>query len=154
MQFFTVTDKSCGGPSYPRVTGITRGLHYRAACPACRCEPAYFDPEIEVQLDPQKGCKWPDVLRCAALPLLILSNRVLEAWAREKFGILPVRQVTITGELPSRLRGQEPLKYFAVDGAQLVGAELDAVAARYVGVQRCTACGAVSHDYIATCRRQ
>ena len=136
MAFFGVSHNSFSKRGFPWISSI-HGMGYAPRCAECGSQLPYLKGPFEARLDSQKGSKWPDVLGCGGAPLFIVSDRTLEAWKREKVGMIPVFPVKIVGKLPKKLLETKPPDYFAVDGAKLAGAELDHEASGFVGVKKC-----------------
>ena len=149
MAFYSIGDNSFYKRGFPWITGLF-GMGYAPRCPECRSERPYFKGPFEARMEFQKGSKWPDMLGCGGPVVMIVSDRTVEAWKREKVGTTPVFPVKIVSKLPKKLQGTKPPDYFVVDGTQLVGAELDHSASGFVGVEKCGQCGAINYDIGAT----
>ncbi len=152
--FFQISDNSIGARGVPWIQSVNEGLQDSSPCHVCGV--AGQDPvgELRVTMDPKKGSQWPDVLGCGAYPLLVVSERVLEAWTKEGVGTFPAQRVMIGLPLPKRIADVEPPPYFWVDGERMRGAELDFDKSGFVGVQFCPGCGIRSEDDSATYRKQ
>ena len=153
-RFFSVMDNSIENRRTPWIRSIVKGLEWTPACPNCGVDAQWPIGDLHVRLEPRRGCVWPDTLGCGSGPLLIVSGRVLEAWANENVGVFPVHRVEIVPPLPKRLESIAPPSYFWIDGQRLQGAKMDFDASGFVDVLFCPACGRRTDNIAATSERQ
>lgn len=154
-KFYRVGNNSFYNRGFPWIAKIVRGMPYKGQCP--ECEGTLGDPKgaLRVLLERNKGSRWPDVLGCGAYPLLIVSERVLEAWRNDRVGEFPIGgRISFSAPLPKRLEQTKPPSYFWLDGEKMRGANLDFDASGFVGVQFCSRCGRRWDDIEATYDRQ
>jgi hypothetical protein len=152
--FFTVGSNSLGNPASPWITRLGAGFGVVYRCNSCARTLHGADGPIEAELDPRKGARWFDVVGCGAFPLLVVSERVVNAWQTENLGDLPCHPLTLLPPFPPKLRGIDPPKYYWIDGARLRGALLDFDASGFVDVEFCPECGTRSDDVRKTSQLQ
>lgn len=152
--FFAVRHNSFQNRGLPWIDRIRTGLQSDGLCP--ECEGIHNRPvgELQVSLERTKAKHWPDVLGSGEYPLLIVSNRVLEAWQTEGVGVFPSSRVTLLPPHPKGLESLEPPAYFWLDGGNMLGARMDFDASGFVDVCFCSTCGRRSDNIKATYSRQ
>lgn len=155
-QFFRVSDDTACHRDFPWIMRIVRGTDYPVLpCPECGALKTRFQGDLAAVLEDGRGRQWPDVLGCGAYPLLVVSERVLEAWRNDEIGEFPIGgRVICLPPLPSPLKNSVPSAYFWLDGEKMLGAKLDFEASGYVGVQFCSTCGRRWDNVSATYDRQ
>jgi hypothetical protein len=154
MRLFSVSDNSFHKPGFPWINSIKLGLWHQETCKLCGRALTRVTGDIHVTLLPKKGTKWPDVLGTGHVPMFIVSERVLEAWYKEKLGEYPHYRVEILRPFPKAIKDSLPPNYYWVDGSKMCGALLDFKASGFVGVKFCPECGTRSHNVSATYDRQ
>ena len=132
---------------------LTEGFGLTYYCKSENRVLSYASGDMGALLEYNKGTKWPDVLGCGAYPFLIVSEKVIECWARENIGTFPVHRVRIASPLPKRLTGTTPPEYFWIDGSKLRGALIDFEASGFVDVRFCAECGTRSNSIQGTFKR-
>lgn len=138
--FYRCYDDSIRRRGFPWLTKITEGLASRY-CWRCKSVDCHPDKEIGGTLEPGKGIKWPDALGCGSFPLLILSERAIQAMECEGIRGRPIHEVCINPPVPDRLRATSSPRYFWIDGRRLHGARVDFEASGFVGTEFCRRCG-------------
>lgn len=101
-----------------------------------------------------KCYRWPDVLGIGHYPLFIVSDRVLEAWRKERVGEYPHHRVDILPPFPNSMKDLSPPAYYWIDGDKMRGAFVDFEASGEVGVRFCPACNTRHADISATYERK
>lgn len=152
MQFYSVSHNSFEGRGFPWAQEIVHGFTLLPPCPECGRSMRSIPGEITVGFT-DKGSKWPDVLGCGHVSLLIVSERVLEDWRRDGIGEFPNHEVHLDPPMPRRLRNVAPPGYFWIDGSQIQGARLDYDASGIVIKRFCPKCDARIDDIPATFAR-
>lgn len=157
-QLFRLSNNTTGTRGYPWAFRVTEGLKWVKTCFACDHDGRQiWKPvgDILVELEPDKGVRWPDLLGCGSLPLLIVSERVLHDWSEYGIGNhIPSNSVKIVGSLPAKLKGVSMPKYFWIDGSKMGGGKLDFDDSGFVDVRICPECGTRTKNISATMRRR
>lgn len=156
MKFFRITHNSFETRGFPWGQRISRGLELVKVCYTCDKEGLRVQRprgEVEIELEPEKGTKWPDVLGVGHWPLFVISKRVIDHWRAIGISGLRAHPVRFAEPVPRKLDscGRD---YWWLDGAEMSGAKLDFDASGFVGVSFCPNCGTRSHDIDATYDRQ
>jgi hypothetical protein len=153
-EFFNVSDNSFEQRNSPWISRISSGLECGSPCPECggtSCSPA---GELRATVDIKRAVTWPDVLGCGSYPLLVVSSRVIDDWTRARIECgSPAKVLLETPGSRDRRCGSLP-DYFWIDGARLIGAQLDFEASGFVDVRFCSTCGRRMDDVSATYERQ
>jgi hypothetical protein len=121
-------------------------------CPECGADGRSPTGDLRGLLDLNRATHWPDAIGCGAYPLLIVSERVAEAWGAT--GDYPAHRIEFIDPIPTGLRGVTRPEYFWIDGSAMPGARLDFEASGYVGVHFCSTCGRRMDDISKTYDRQ
>ncbi len=140
-KFFTLSDDSFSHRGFPWISHLVEGFGLSYYCKREKRSLHYATGEMVAQLEPKKGTKWSDALGCGAFPFLIVSEYVVECWAKEGVGTFPIHEVRIAAPFPKKLSGTTPPRYFWIDGAKLKEALIDFRASGFVGVKFCPECG-------------
>jgi hypothetical protein len=152
--FFTISDNSLDSRGFPWIDRIVGGVVQCNAplCGECGLSPSrIITGDLEVILEQNDACRWPDALGCGAASLFVVSDRALEAWRDDGVGELPVGgRISFRAPIPTRLQNVKPPAYFWVDGDKIMGAKMDFDASGFVGVLFCRACGNRIIDVSAT----
>lgn len=149
--FYSMSHDGHASSATPWIRRVVCGLAPVSECLVCRgiATPPIGSPMMVV-VDRREVRRWPDVLPCGDYPILVVSERVLTAWAADGLGTFPVSPVTLA-ESPV---GVPAPPYFALRGEEMLGARLDFEASGYVDVRWCPSCERRLDDTSATYTRQ
>lgn len=143
--FLTVSDNSLNAKGAPWINRVVSGLVKEPPCEVCGASTRRPVGDLAVTLE-AKGTMWPDALGCGAYPLLILSNRALDALKEASVETGTCNSVILTGTLPAALTSIPAPEYYWINGENLRGASLDFEASGFVGVAFCAGCGRRTED--------
>lgn len=147
-RFFTVSDNTLRSTTSPLISSLGAGYGVIYSCNSCGRTLRGANGPIEAILDPQHGSRWLDAIGCG--PMLIVSERVIDAWQTDGLGELPYHPLNFLPPFPRKLRGTEPPNYYWIDGGGLRGALLDFDASGFAGVKFCPECSTRSDNIWAT----
>lgn len=154
MRFFMVSDNTSYTRGFPWAFSITEGL--KKVTETCSlCKSTLDDPigDIRVLLERDKGTKWPDILGCGHYPLLIVSQKVIEAFNQEQILDFPYYKVMIEKPFPKKMK-DDPGNYYWIDGAAIFGAHVNFEASGFVGNKFCPKCHTRSDNISQTYEKQ
>lgn len=152
---YRLSDDSFGDAHYGRVPWIMEfvGIIKERNCEVCgrpQDEPDSNCP-LTARMEPKSGRFWPDALGAGhTLAAGVVSARFVDAWERDRLGLLPIGGVV--PELPRRrrLRSKRRPDYFWIDGRKLPVGVLDFEASGYINARPCRGCGGIDHDVVAS----
>lgn len=142
-KFFHMRDNTIMSKGWTRATKIyPESEIIQKNCLECGSVGSY--PKGEFKVDIEGGTKYPDILLCGEYPLLIVSERVVDDWKKDRVKGFDYYRVEINKIFSKRLTAEEaPIYYHIVVNGRC---ELDLGKMDLNIKHKCKTCGHVTFD--------